>query len=56
VINIGAKIKTLFWTAIIGLILTTIYSIVIVQQGLKTKKMITFIYKNIAKKSSRNLA
>ncbi|QGQ48216.1 hypothetical protein [Metabacillus sediminilitoris] len=55
-INIGDKMNTLFWTAIIGLILTTIYSIVIVQQGIKTKKMITFIYQNISKKSTRNLA
>jgi len=38
------KINTLFWTAVIGLILTTIYSAVIVQQGIKTKKMIQYIY------------
>jgi hypothetical protein len=50
-INIGSKINMLFWTAIVGLILTTIYTLVIVQQGLKTKKKIEFIYQKILNKT-----
>jgi hypothetical protein len=40
------KITTLFWVAIVGLFMTSMYTAVIVSQGIKTKKMIEFIYKN----------
>lgn len=38
------KITTLFWIAILGVILTTIYTIVLMVQGSKTMKMIRYIY------------
>lgn len=47
----GTKITTLFWLAITGITLTTIYSGVIVNQGYKTKKMIKYIYQH-AKQSN----
>ncbi|WP_449539764.1 hypothetical protein [Ferdinandcohnia sp. Marseille-Q9671] len=43
-LNRGTKITTLFWIAILGVILTTIYTIVIMVQGSKTMKMIRYIY------------
>ncbi|WP_453989738.1 hypothetical protein [Bacillus nitroreducens] len=43
-LNRGMKITTLFWIAILGVILTTIYTIVIMIQGSKTMKMIRYIY------------
>ncbi|RDI48008.1 hypothetical protein [Falsibacillus pallidus] len=42
--NLGKKITTLFWLAIIALGATTIYTSLLVQQGLQTKKMIKKIY------------
>lgn len=38
------KINTLFWIAILGLILTTAYTSVLVTQGLQAKRRIDFIY------------
>ncbi|WP_159439901.1 hypothetical protein [Bacillus sinesaloumensis] len=40
----STKITTLFWIAILGVILTTIYTIVIMIQGSRTMKMIRYIY------------
>ncbi|MFS0823875.1 hypothetical protein [Bacillus sp. 1P02SD] len=40
----ATKITTLFWIAILGVILTTIYTIVIMIQGSRTMKMIRYIY------------
>ncbi|GGH80153.1 hypothetical protein JOD43_002227 [Pullulanibacillus pueri] len=48
------KITTLFWIAISGLLLTTIYTIVIMKQGIETKKMINFIYKNNKRTASED--
>lgn len=45
--SIKTKITTLFWIAILGVILTTIYTIVIMIQGSRTMKMIRFIYNQI---------
>jgi hypothetical protein len=44
------KITTLFWIAISGLVLTTIYSIVLGILGTKTMKMISYIYKQNKKR------
>ena len=40
----ATKITTLFYIAILGVILTTIYTIIIMIQGSKTMKMIRYIY------------
>ncbi|MFS0861188.1 hypothetical protein [Fredinandcohnia sp. 179-A 10B2 NHS] len=45
------KITTLFWIAILGVILTTIYTIVIMVQGSRTMKMIEYIYKQNKKQN-----
>ncbi|HZH61231.1 MAG TPA: hypothetical protein VEY70_17040 [Metabacillus sp.] len=39
------KINTLFWIAIFGLILTTIYSAILVYQGIDSKRKLNFIYR-----------
>ncbi|MGN7295841.1 hypothetical protein [Fredinandcohnia aciditolerans] len=43
-ISRATKITTLFYIAILGVILTTIYTIIIMIQGSKTMKMIRYIY------------
>lgn len=48
----ATKITTLFWIAIIGLILTTIYSIILGILGAKTMKMISYIYRQNKKRSN----
>ncbi|MEH7235001.1 hypothetical protein [Bacillus sp. JJ1562] len=48
--SIKTKITTLFWIAILGGILTTIYTIVIMIQGSRTMKMIRYIYNQIKKR------
>ncbi len=40
----GIKIDTVFWIAILGLLLTSIYTGVLIKQGSKTMRMIEFIY------------
>ncbi|GGE51456.1 hypothetical protein GCM10011391_32800 [Pullulanibacillus camelliae] len=49
--GIGSKISSLFWIAISGLTLTTIYSAFLMQQGIKTKRMIEYIYKQNKKQN-----
>lgn len=44
--SLRKKITTLFWIAVGGLVLTTIYTAVLAQQGVETKKMITYNYKS----------
>ncbi|MEH7226578.1 hypothetical protein V7112_22510 [Bacillus sp. JJ1566] len=52
--SIKTKITTLFWIAILGVILTTIYTIVIMIQGSRTMKMIRFIYNQIKHSEQEN--
>ncbi|WP_169864960.1 hypothetical protein [Sutcliffiella halmapala] len=42
--TVKKKMETLFWLAVVGLFLTTIYTTVIVNQGMKAKEKINFIY------------
>nr|WP_309099949.1 hypothetical protein [Fredinandcohnia onubensis] len=43
-ISRATKVTTLFYIAILGVILTTIYTIIIMIQGSKTMKMIRYMY------------
>ena len=38
------KINTLFWIAIFGLFLTTIYSAILLYQGIDSKKKLNFVW------------
>ncbi len=49
----ATKITTLFWIAILGVILTTIYTLVIMIQGSKTMKMIRYIYNQTKKQGEQ---
>ncbi|MGM7724312.1 hypothetical protein [Metabacillus sp. Hm71] len=49
------KITTLFWIAIFGLFLTTVYSAVIVNQGIRTMRKIDFIYYRNKKDAEREM-
>jgi hypothetical protein len=44
------KLTTLYWVAVGGLILTTVYSIVLGILGARTMKMISFIYHHTQKR------
>ncbi|HER2025574.1 TPA: hypothetical protein VJR00_001818 [Streptococcus pyogenes] len=48
------KLTTLFWIANFGLVLTTVYSAVLISQGIDTKKKINFIYRQNKKESQHN--
>jgi hypothetical protein len=50
-ISRGNKITTLYWIAIGGLFLTTIYTIILGIIGTKIMKMISYIYKENKKRS-----
>ncbi|WP_180271488.1 hypothetical protein [Fredinandcohnia onubensis] len=52
-ISRATKITTLFYIAILGVILTTIYTIIIMIQGSKTMKMIRYMY-NQTKQSAEH--
>jgi purine-cytosine permease-like protein len=45
VLNKKEKITSLFWIAILGLILTTIYSVILGILGYRTMNRIDYIYK-----------
>lgn len=49
----ATKITTLFWIAILGVILTTMYTIVIMIQGSRTMKMIRYIYNQVKKSNEQ---
>ncbi|WP_335402551.1 hypothetical protein [Bacillus sp. JJ1533] len=49
----ATKITTLFWIAILGVILTTIYTIVIMIQGSRTMKMIRYMYNQHKKRGEQ---
>ncbi len=49
------KITTLFWIAIFGLFLTTVYSAIIVNQGIRTMRKIDFIYYRNKKDAEREM-
>ncbi|KKI91244.1 hypothetical protein WQ54_15855 [Bacillus sp. SA1-12] len=49
------KITTLFWIALFGLFLTTVYSGIIVNQGLRTMRKIDFIYYRNKKEAEREM-
>jgi hypothetical protein len=49
--GVGNKISTLFWIAIFGLLLTTIYSAVLITQGIDTKKKINYIHRQSKKEA-----
>ncbi|MBT2722327.1 hypothetical protein [Bacillus sp. ISL-46] len=48
------KISSLFWIAILGLILTTIYSIILGMLGYRTMNRIDYIYKDNKKRNNQN--
>ncbi|MEH7388557.1 hypothetical protein V7147_24635 [Bacillus sp. JJ1521] len=52
----GTKITTLFWIAILGVVLTTIYTLVIMIQGSKTMKMIRYIYNQTRNVGNKKIA
>ncbi|NRD78494.1 hypothetical protein HPT25_14100 [Bacillus sp. BRMEA1] len=49
----GTKITTLFWIAICGVFLTTIYSIILAILGIKSMTMISYIYKQNKKRAQQ---
>ncbi|NRD80191.1 hypothetical protein HPT25_22935 [Bacillus sp. BRMEA1] len=49
----GTKITTLFWIAIGGLFLTSIYSILLAILGIKSMAMISYIYKQNKKQAQQ---
>jgi hypothetical protein len=53
VLNKKEKITSLFWIAILGLILTTIYTIVLGILGYRTMSRIDYIYKQNKQKSKK---
>lgn len=42
--GLGKKINTLFWIAIFGLILTTIYSAILLYQGIDSKRKLNYVW------------
>ncbi|MBM7656486.1 purine-cytosine permease-like protein [Neobacillus cucumis] len=50
-LNKKGKITSLFWIAILGLILTTIYTIILGILGYRTMNRIDYIYKQNKQKS-----
>lgn len=46
-----SKIDTLYWIAVFGLILTTIYSAVLIYQGVDSKRKLNFIYRKNKKET-----
>ncbi|NRD79872.1 hypothetical protein HPT25_21275 [Bacillus sp. BRMEA1] len=49
----GNKITTLFWIAISGVVLTSIYSIILAILGIKSMTMINYIYKQNKKRDQQ---
>lgn len=48
------KMTTLFWLCMISIILTTGYSYIILRQGYKAKKMMTYIFKQVKRVQQSN--
>ncbi|NRD77051.1 hypothetical protein HPT25_06015 [Bacillus sp. BRMEA1] len=47
------KITTLFWIAISGLFLTTIYSILLAIMGIKSMNMISYVYNQMKRREQK---
>jgi hypothetical protein len=54
VLNKKEKLTSLFWIAILGLILTTIYTIILGILGYRTMNRIDYIYKQNKQKSKNS--